>query len=97
MTDDDWNNPDNHVLGMLIAGQATDEVNERGRPIYGDTLLLLLNGGTRSRRFVLPRLDEAGLWHEIVNTARSGARPVRQDAINLTAHSLILLRHGEAS
>jgi isoamylase len=96
LTDEDWADPNNHILGMLIPGYATDEVNERGRPVYGDTLLLLLNGGTRSRRFVLPRLDEAGMWHELVNTARAGTRPVRQDALNLVAHSLILLRHGEA-
>jgi glycogen operon protein len=95
-TDEDWADPDSHILGMLVSGHATDEVNERGRPVYGDTLLLLLNGGTRSRRFVLPMLDEPGMWHEVVNTARPGARPVRQGAVNLVAHSLILLRHGEA-
>jgi glycogen operon protein len=95
LADEDWADPDNYVLGMLIAGQATDEVNERGRPVYGDTLLLLLNGGTRSRRFVLPRMDGAGIWHEILNTARPGMRPVRQGALNLVAHSVILLRFGE--
>ena len=44
----------------------------------------------------LPRLEESGIWHEILNTARPGARPVRQGAVNLVAHSLILLRFGEA-
>jgi glycogen operon protein len=96
MTDEDWSDPGGHILGMLISGQATDEVNERGRPVYGDTLLLLLNGGTRSRHFVLARLDEPGVWHEMLNTARPGTRPVRQGALNLVAHSLILLRHGES-
>jgi isoamylase len=95
-TAEDWEDPDNHILGMLMSGQATDEVNERGRPVYGDTLLLLLNGGTRSRRFVLPQLDDPGIWHEVLNTARPGARPIRQEALNLVAHSLILLRHGES-
>jgi glycogen operon protein len=96
MTDEDWSDPNTHVLGMLIPGQATDEVNERGRPIYGDTLLLLLNGGNRSRRFALPKLEQSGVWHEILNTARPGTRPVRQGALNLVAHSLILLRFGES-
>ena len=31
MTDDDWSDPENHVLGMLIPGRATDERDERGR------------------------------------------------------------------
>jgi glycogen operon protein len=95
MADEDWADSANHVLGMLIPGQATDEVNERGRPVHGDTLLVLLNGGNRSRRFVLPRVDAAGIWHEILNTGRPGTRPLRQGALNLVAHSLILLRFGE--
>ncbi|NIN50984.1 MAG: hypothetical protein GTN62_12885, partial [Gemmatimonadales bacterium] len=49
LTDDDWRDPDNRVLGMLIPGEATDEVDERGRFIKGDTLLLLLNASNRSR------------------------------------------------
>jgi isoamylase len=95
MTDADWSDADNHILGMLISGQATDEVNERGRPVHGDTLLLLLNGGLRSRRFVLPSVQEPGQWHEVLNSARPGPRQAKQGAVNLVAHSLILLRHAE--
>jgi isoamylase len=93
MTDADWSDPENRVLGMLIPGRATDERDERGRLIRGDTVLLLLNGGSRSRKVTLPRLKGNGLWHEVLNTARPGhARVVRREALNLVAHSLILLR-----
>jgi isoamylase len=96
MTDHDWDNPHHHVLGMLIDGQATDEVDERGRPIRGDTLLLLLNGGARSRYFVLPVRSDPGSWNELVNTARGeGLRVVKSKAVNLVGHSLILLRYAE--
>ncbi|HXF57546.1 MAG TPA: glycogen debranching protein GlgX [Actinomycetota bacterium] len=97
MTEDDWRDPDNHVLGMLLYGHATDEVDERGRPIFGDTLLLLLNGGARSRFFTLPRMKEPGVWQELVNTARPEVtrRVVRTPGVNLVAHSLILLRFAE--
>jgi glycogen operon protein len=95
MTPDDWNDPDNHILAMLLSGQATDEVDERGRPVLGKTVLLLLNGGVRSRRFVLPKLNGQGVWRELINTARPGSRLVREGTVNLVAHSLILLRHGE--
>jgi len=91
MTDAEWNDPDNHVLGMLIHGQATDEVNHRGRPVFGATLLLLANGGARSRAFALPPA-ERGQWHEILNTARQGTRRLKADSVNLVAHSLALLR-----
>ena len=93
MMDQDWGDPGGHVLGMLIHGEATDEVDERGRPIFGDTLLLLLNGGNRSRPFDLPKVNGSGLWQELVNTARpEGRRTVRTPGVNLVAHSLILLR-----
>jgi glycogen operon protein len=96
MTDAEWRDAGYHVLGMLIHGQATDEVNERGRPVFGPTLLLLLNGGSRSRAFTLPPA-ERGHWQEILNTARAGGRrAIRGDSLNLVAHSLALLRYERA-
>jgi isoamylase len=97
-TDEDWADGENHILGMLIHGQATDEVDERGRPVYGDTLLLLLNGGTRSRPFAMPKVEGEGGWFEVVNTARGnpGPRPVRGDSVMLAAHSFQIVRFGDA-
>ncbi len=59
---DDWQNPDLRALGMLIDGHATDEVDERGNPIEGDSLLLMLNGGPHSMQFALPPMDRPGAW-----------------------------------
>jgi glycogen operon protein len=93
MTAADWNDGLNYVLGMLVRGEATDEVDERGRRLLGEAVLLLVNGGARSRQFALPSLDRPGTWTEIINTAHPHARPVRQNRVNLVAHSLMLLRH----
>jgi len=93
MTIAEWQDPKNAVVGALIHGEASDEVDERGRPNRGDTLLLLLNGGARSRRFQLPTLAEAGVWRETVNTAQPSRHAVRPRAVNLVAHSLILLTY----
>ena len=94
MTEEDWADPENRVLGMLIPGRATDERDERGRRIRGDTVLLLLNGGSRSKKVTLPRLAGGGLWHEILQTANPGqTRVIRREALNLVAHSLMLLRY----
>jgi glycogen operon protein len=79
---------------MLVHGEASDEVDERGRPTRGCTLLLLLNAGSRSCSFALPKLPEPGLWREVLSTARPGARDVRKDAWLLPSHSLSLLDHG---
>ena len=93
MTDAEWQDPNAHVLGMFLDGRATDEKDDRGRPVVGHTLLLLVNGGPKSRAFTLPSLEGPGNWHELVNTARPGLRIVKATAVNLAAHSLILLRY----
>jgi isoamylase len=90
MTDADWAEADGRVLGMLIDGQATDEVDERGRPVSGRTVLLLFNGGDPPRRFVIPPLEQPGVWQEVVNTARDGRRTLTREAINLVGHSFVL-------
>jgi isoamylase len=96
MAEEDWSDFERRTIGMLLSGRATDEVDERGRVSYGDTVLLLLNGGNRSRPWTLPRIEWPGLWEGLLNTAHAtGARPVRGQTINLTAHSAILLRHND--
>jgi glycogen operon protein len=95
MTEEDWRDGGSHVLGMLTAGAATDQQDERGHPVRGDTVLLLVNGGVRSRYFALPRLEGAGQWFEEINTARvDGARALKAAGLNLVAHSLVVLRRG---
>ena len=92
MTDQDWGDSQAHVLGMLLHGRATDEVDERGRPIFGHTILMLVNGGGRSRGFTLPRVEhETGAWRVLINTSQPGQRIVRGDAVNLVAHAFMLL------
>ena len=45
LSDVDWRDVNSHSLGMLIDGAATDEVDERGHAVHGDTLLLIMNSG----------------------------------------------------
>src|SRR5207248_1606284 len=91
MTEDDWRDEPNQVIGMLVHGEATDEVDDRGRPLRGQTVLLLTNAGTRSRYFALPKVEGLGGWTMLVDTARD-PRPVRTDGVNLAPHSLMLLQ-----
>ena len=97
MTDAEWSDPETRTIGMLMVGRAADEVDSRGRAARGDTVLLLLNAGTRSRSYTLPRLEWPGRWQEVLNTARtaSWSREVRNEAVNLAAHSSLMLRHTE--
>ncbi len=96
MTEADWSDGELRSIGMLLSGRATDEVDGRGRPSYGDTILLLLNGGNRSRLSALPPIEWPGIWEELLNTARlPGLRRVQGETVNLAAHSIVLLRHNE--
>jgi len=96
MTDKDWANVGAQVLGMLLHGEASDDMDDRGQAVSGDTLLVLLNGGRRSKAFLLPKMDIPGTWYEVVNTAQPGDRFVKTATIRLLAHSVILLRYAEA-
>jgi isoamylase len=94
MTEADWHNRSRSALGMLIHGQATDEVDERGRLISGDTLLLIVNNGPTDCEFTPPELEHPGIWREQVNTARPGKRRyLKPGNLSVAGHSLILLSY----
>ncbi|HWZ89604.1 MAG TPA: hypothetical protein VNW92_12160, partial [Polyangiaceae bacterium] len=99
MTIEDWGTARNHLLGMLIPGDASDDVDERGRPNRGQTLLLLLNASNRARHFTMPAIPGAGPaptaasghWQEVINTAQQTHRVPKGGGINVAPHSLVLL------
>jgi glycogen operon protein len=90
----DWRAPEAHVLGMLIDGAATDEVDERGHAVSGDTLLIILNGGEQKATFKLPALAGKKMWVIMVDTARNEMPVLRKQSVEVEAHSLVLLRFG---
>jgi isoamylase len=54
---------------MLLSGTAIEEVNERGEPITGDTVLVLLNGHIDKVAFTLPPIESDLQWHRVIDTA----------------------------
>jgi isoamylase len=89
MTAEDWSRPDGHVLGLLIHGESSDEIDDRGRAVAGETLLLVLNAGPAHCAFALPKL---GAWQEVVHTAHPGRHAHTASACDLPRWSLALLR-----
>lgn len=55
MEQSDWDFDGGQSLGMLIDGAATDEIDDRGRPIYGDSMLLIVNAGAEEVHLHCPR------------------------------------------
>ncbi|MBA3949964.1 MAG: glycogen debranching protein GlgX, partial [Acidobacteria bacterium] len=69
MTDRDWGASHVKHLGVLLAGDAIDEVDERGRHIDGDSLLILLNADNTPVTFALPAAPRSGVWKLVFDTA----------------------------
>jgi isoamylase len=68
MADEAWFAPFVRSLGVLMVGSAIDETDERGRPVTGDTLLLLLNAHHDEVPFSLPAMGGGRSWLRIVDT-----------------------------
>ncbi|HEX4334908.1 MAG TPA: glycogen debranching protein GlgX [Polyangiaceae bacterium] len=95
MSGEDWSNHVTRSLGMFLAGRGMDEVDEMGRPVVDDNLLLLLNAGDTDLDFALPSLESVHEpWELLVDTGRDRARERRGpgDTTALIARSLKLFR-----
>ena len=69
MSDDDWNSGFVRCLGLRLAGDLIDDENERGEPVVGETLLLLLNGHWEPIDFTLPETKRGHIWDRLFDTA----------------------------
>jgi len=69
MTDAMWSSPDVRAIGVRLNGEAIHEVDERGRRIAGDTLLLLLNANEDPVSFTLPAAAPVERWDSLFDTA----------------------------
>ena len=91
MTDAEWKDESGHVLGMLIRGDAVGGIEKGGDGAGEETIILLLNGGGRSKSVTLPSPDHPGTWVEVLDTSGSQTS-VSDNRVSLAPHSLMLLR-----
>lgn len=68
MTDQDWSGFV-RCMGMRLAGDVIGETDERGEPIVGDTLLVLMNAHHEAIPFTLPITNEGHAWERVFDTA----------------------------
>jgi isoamylase len=94
MTDHDWNKHYTRCLGMRLEGQMVDEIDERGRHITGDTLLILFNSHNEPIPFRLPPHAESEFWKPELDTATDAiaARMLADEAYPLQARALAVLK-----
>jgi glycogen operon protein len=77
MTDRAWNAPSARALGVLMVGDALDEVDEQGRPVRGDTLLILLNAHDSAAQFKLPSIGPGTSWVRAIDTIAAHVEETR--------------------
>ncbi len=75
MSDEDWAAGFVKCLGARLAGDIIGEVDERGEPIVGDTLLVLLNAHHEAIPFTLPLTKDDARWECLLDTAADDSRP----------------------
>jgi glycogen operon protein len=80
MTDEEWNADFVRTLGVRLSGDLIDERDSLGRPITGETLLILFNAHYESVSFVLPAHRKGAHWSLQFDTAdpSAGLRPPRK-------------------
>jgi glycogen operon protein len=62
-------------LGMRLAGDQIGDVDEKGEPIVGDTLLLLINAHHEPIAFTLPATRPEHHWETVFDTCDPAAEP----------------------
>lgn len=95
MNDKEWRDATRQAFGYRLCGLAMDEVDEQGKPIADDTLLILFNGGAEKVQFVLPDAHPGNSWEVLIDTARGAESGNRFDVgsdLGLTERSMMLLR-----
>jgi pullulanase/glycogen debranching enzyme len=69
MSDEAWNTGFVRCLGVRWAGNLINELDERGKVITGDTLLILLNAHHEMIPFTLPPHEPDAYWDLVIQTA----------------------------
>ncbi len=95
MSDAAWDAGFVRCLGMRLAGDLIGDTDERGEPVVGDTLLVLLNGHHEAIPFTLPVTREGQHWEPLVDTAEPRELPAQLsggDKYDLLGRSFAVLR-----
>jgi glycogen operon protein len=98
MTAGDWHDPRLHALGLVLHGNAIEELAPDGQKLIGDTLAILMNASQVDVTFDLAHHVDQTLydWQTLLDTAQppdSGGRIIsRKDVPVVSAQSLLLLK-----
>ncbi len=97
MRPEDWAAPFARTIGMLLCGDAMDEVDERGNRVSDGNFLVLFNAHHEPVSFVLPETDTS--WKTVLSTAddpNPAAAGGKGEPFRLEGRSLAVLEEAKA-
>lgn len=95
MTDEAWNTGYGQCVGVRFPGDLIGDVNERGEPITGDSIVLLVNAHHETIPFTLPARDGESGWERLIDTSMAGSESVEYPGgkqYDLKGRSMVVLR-----
>jgi glycogen operon protein len=95
MSDQAWQSGFIKCLGVRLAGDLIGDVDERGQPIVGETILLLLNAHHEAIPFAMPATKPEHHWERLLDTADLRPELVSLqagDKYTIQGRSLVVLR-----
>jgi glycogen operon protein len=98
MGEEAWSAGFNQCFGFALAGDLIGDVDERGEPIVGDSILILMNAYHEAIPFKLPTRFKGQRWERIIDTADPKAPKEQVPAnkrYNLKGRSIVVLRSSE--
>ncbi len=75
MPDEAWASDFVRCLGIRLAGDAIEEMDELGNRVVGDTLFLLLNAHHETIPFTLPPIPQSHDWEVVLDTSEVDLKP----------------------
>lgn len=95
MVDEDWNAGYTQCLGVRLPGDLIGDVNERGDPITGDSIVLLVNAHHEPIPFTLPKRGAEQVWERLIDTADPEAKIIKRkggEQYEIQGRSMVILR-----
>ena len=94
MDEADWVNPETRCLTMFLAGRGIGDVDEQGRPLVDDDLLVVFNSSHLDLPLVMPRVQYVEHWELLLDTSDDHAEEQvpERGTTKIVARSLKLFR-----
>ena len=99
MTPEAWNDGAIRALGVRLAKEGIDEVDDEGALAPGDTLLILINAGPDAVEFKERPSERRGAWERVLDTAVDPPAPETSEPdrpYRLEGRAIAVFRHAAA-